>query len=52
VDGSSRSNETHQESVLKVLLYTAAELKICIDGQIITSHTPNERYANAKRITY
>jgi len=36
-DGSARSDEAHQESVQRWVLYIDAEIKICTDGSIITS---------------
>jgi len=43
------SDEAHQDSVWRRLLYIAIELKICCSDPIITSETPIEK---PKRIAY
>jgi len=49
VDGSPLSDEAHQESVRRRLLYIAAELKICSVGPIITSFAPIKRNCKNKK---
>jgi len=44
VDSSPRSDEAHQESVLRRLLYIHEEMKICCDRPIVASDTSIEGY--------